>query len=110
MNSESFSTPLLSDASLVSPSPSSATSNNELEIARIFRETVIEIAEVDPGTYHSQANFKQDLGLDSLDMVELVMICEKDFKVSMPDHEWTHLSYPGEMLKLIQQKCCHRSR
>ena len=35
----------------------------------------------------SDYRFKEDLGLDSLDMVELVMICEKEFFINLPDRE-----------------------
>lgn len=36
---------------------------------------------------NDQANFQKDLGLDSLDTVELVMALEEEFAVEIPDAE-----------------------
>lgn len=102
MHSESFSPAFSSSpSSLIVPAnaaPSAAV------IQQAFQEIVLEIAEVDPLSYHPKVHFKYDLALDSLDLVELVMICEKEFQVSMADHEWIPLQTPQELLKLILQK------
>lgn len=100
MHSESLSSTLLSP-SFAAPAISAPT---EAAIQQAFREIVLEIAEVDPISYHPKAHFKSDLALDSLDLVELVMICEKDFQVSLADHEWVPLQTPGELLHLILQR------
>ena len=34
---------------------------------------------------NSESRFTEDLGADSLDMVELIMEFEKEFKISVPD-------------------------
>ncbi|MEM7371234.1 MAG: acyl carrier protein [Bacteroidota bacterium] len=73
-------------------------------LADTLRSIIIDIAEIAPDSYDLQSNFKADLGLDSLDMVEMIMICEKDFLIHLPDHEWTHLASPGDLLHLIEQK------
>jgi acyl carrier protein len=35
----------------------------------------------------NEANLKDDLGLDSLDVVELIMEYEKEFNISVPDED-----------------------
>ncbi|CAH1762777.1 585_t:CDS:2 [Entrophospora sp. SA101] len=42
---------------------------------------------VDPSKVTTQARFADDLGLDSLDTVEVVMNIEEDFSIEIPDKE-----------------------
>jgi NADH dehydrogenase (ubiquinone) 1 alpha/beta subcomplex 1 len=42
---------------------------------------------VDPSKITPEAHFEKDLGLDSLDTVEVVMAIEEEFKLEIPDLE-----------------------
>ncbi|CAN6180517.1 unnamed protein product [Urochloa humidicola] len=42
---------------------------------------------VDPSKVTPEAHFEKDLGLDSLDTVEVVMAIEEEFKLEIPDKE-----------------------
>ncbi|KAJ8747890.1 hypothetical protein K2173_012780 [Erythroxylum novogranatense] len=42
---------------------------------------------VDPSKVTTNAHFQSDLGLDSLDAVEIVMALEEEFKFEIPDNE-----------------------
>ncbi|XP_006657562.1 acyl carrier protein 1, mitochondrial [Oryza brachyantha] len=42
---------------------------------------------VDPAKVSPEAHFEKDLGLDSLDTVEVVMAIEEEFKLEIPDQE-----------------------
>lgn len=42
---------------------------------------------VDPSKVTPEAHFEKDLGLDSLDTVEVVMAIEEEFKLEIPDLE-----------------------
>ena len=42
---------------------------------------------VDAGKLSATAHFKNDLGLDSLDTVEVVMAVEEEFNIEIPDAE-----------------------
>uniref|UniRef100_A0A0D9WWV2 Acyl carrier protein n=1 Tax=Leersia perrieri TaxID=77586 RepID=A0A0D9WWV2_9ORYZ len=42
---------------------------------------------VDPSKVSPEAHFEKDLGLDSLDTVEVVMAIEEEFKLEIPDQE-----------------------
>ncbi|KAI9029400.1 acyl carrier protein-like protein [Hyaloraphidium curvatum] len=42
---------------------------------------------VDPSKISPEANFMTDLGLDSLDTVEVTMAIEEEFNVELPDEE-----------------------
>lgn len=47
------------------------------------------------------ATFEKDLGLDSLDVVELVMALEEEFGVEIPDAEADKISSVGEAVNYI---------
>jgi len=52
-----------------------------------IRDLVAEQLGVDVGTLSSDANILEDLGADSLDVVELVMAIEEEFDIEIPDEE-----------------------
>jgi acyl carrier protein len=50
------------------------------------------------------ASFMDDLGADSLDIVELVMEFEKEFNIDIPDEEAEKLRTVGDALKYLNSK------
>jgi acyl carrier protein len=46
---------------------------------------VAEQLEVNPSEVKEESNFANDLGADSLDVVELVMALEEEFDIEVPD-------------------------
>ena len=69
----------------------------------VAKERIIELLEgfdkVDSakvGEITESANFVQDLGLDSLDVVEVVMELEHEFNIQIPDNE-------ADSLKTVEQ-------
>lgn len=48
-----------------------------------------------------EAEVKSDLGLDSLDEVELVMACEKEFDIDIPDAEAAELRTVGDYARCV---------
>ena len=55
------------------------------ETADRVKKIVVEHLGVDPVTVTEDASFIDDLGADSLDIVELVMAFEEEFGVEIPD-------------------------
>lgn len=49
-----------------------------------------------------EASFVDDLGADSLDIVELVMALEEEFDIEIPDDEAEKIRTVGEAVKYIQ--------
>ncbi len=49
------------------------------------------------------ASFVNDLGADSLDVVEFVMAVEQEFGIEIPDDQATKLSTVGEAVKYIDE-------
>lgn len=46
----------------------------------------------------------EDLGADSLDLVELVMQIEEEFDIEIPDEEFENIATFGELVDLIVTK------
>ncbi|KAF5336874.1 hypothetical protein D9611_003258 [Ephemerocybe angulata] len=65
---------------------SSAGLSKETIQTRIF-DVLKGYEKIDPAKLTPTANFSKDLGLDSLDAVEVVMAVEEEFSIEIPDAE-----------------------
>jgi acyl carrier protein len=52
----------------------------------------------------AEASFIEDLGADSLDIVELVMEFEKEFNIDIPDEDAEKLRTVGDAIGYLNQK------
>jgi acyl carrier protein len=52
----------------------------------------------------NEASFIEDLGADSLDIVELVMEFEKEFNIDIPDEDAEKLRTVGDAIGYLNQK------
>ncbi|MFN4286879.1 MAG: acyl carrier protein [Brevundimonas sp.] len=68
------------------------------------RKIVIDHLDVDPGKVTEKASFIDDLGADSLDIVELVMAFEEAFEIEIPDDAAEHIQTVGDAVKYIDEK------
>ena len=51
------------------------------------KEVVVEQLDCDPAEVKEDSRFIEDLGADSLDVVELVMALEEKFDIEIPDED-----------------------
>jgi acyl carrier protein len=51
---------------------------------------------------NNEASFVEDLGADSLDIVELVMALEEEFGIEIPDEEAEKIRTVGEAIAFIE--------
>lgn len=58
---------------------------------------------VDKEQINLETSFVNDLGADSLDQVELVMLFEDEFKLDIPDDEAEKIQTIGHAVKYIQE-------
>lgn len=54
-------------------------------VAERVKSIIVDQLEVDANQVTPEASFTDDLGGDSLDVVELVMALEEEFKIEIPD-------------------------
>ncbi|KAH6826166.1 mitochondrial acyl carrier protein 1 [Perilla frutescens var. hirtella] len=57
------------------------------EVVDRVLEVIKSFPKVDPSKVTPDVHFQKDLGLDSLDSVEIVMALEEEFKLEIPDKE-----------------------
>jgi len=53
--------------------------------------------------YNLTSDFKEDWGCDSLDIMELVMECEKEFNIIIPDDAAEHIKTVQDLLNYIKE-------
>ena len=51
-----------------------------------------------------EADFVNDLGADSIDLVEIYMDLEDEFELSIPDQELPNIKTVGDLAKFIESK------
>jgi len=67
-------------------------------------EIVAEQMGVDKEQVNDTTDFVNDLGADSLDQVELVMLFEDEFKLDIPDEDAEKIKTIGDAVKYIGEK------
>jgi acyl carrier protein len=65
---------------------------------------VAEKLNIEAKNISAASRFQEDLGADSLDIVELLMEIEEDFGVSISDDESEKLKTVGDAIKFISSK------
>ena len=67
------------------------------------REIIAEQLDQEQAEVVAEASFIDDLGADSLDLVELVMHMEEEFDVEIPDEEAENIRTVQDAINHIQQ-------
>ena len=68
------------------------------------KKVVVEQLEVSEEEVTPTASFVDDLGADSLDVVELVMGLEEEFDVEIPDEDAEKIATVGDAIAYIDEK------
>ncbi|HAA25470.1 MAG TPA: acyl carrier protein [Ruminiclostridium sp.] len=66
------------------------------------KEIVVEQLGVEEDEVTLEASFIDDLGADSLDIVELIMALEEEFDLEIPDKEAEKISTVGDAVEYIK--------
>jgi acyl carrier protein len=69
-----------------------------------IKEVVVEQLSVNPEEVKEDSKFVEDLGADSLDVVELVMALEEKFDIEIPDDEAEKIQTVQDVMNYIQSK------
>lgn len=67
------------------------------------QKLLAESLNIDPSKITPESNVVQDLGADSLDMVELLMSLEDNFGITVPDEAANELVTVDAIVKYIEQ-------
>ncbi|MEA3228296.1 MAG: acyl carrier protein [Campylobacterota bacterium] len=69
-----------------------------------IKEVVVEQLSVSADEVKDDAKFVEDLGADSLDVVELVMALEEKFDIEIPDDEAEKIQTIADVVAYIESK------
>lgn len=66
------------------------------------KSIIIEQLDVDDDKVTATASIQEDLGADSLDLVDLVMSFEEEFDMEIPDEAVESIKTVGDIVKYIE--------
>lgn len=75
-----------------------------MSVEEELKSIVVNELKVDMEQVKPEASFTDDLGADSLDVVQLVMAFEEKFKISISDEEAEKIRTVGEAIAYVKEK------
>lgn len=78
--------------------------NNLATVLERVTKVVVDRLGVDEGEVKLEASFRDDLGADSLDVVELVMEFEEEFDMQIDDEDAEKIATVGDAVSFIESK------
>ena len=75
---------------------------NKAIVTEIVTKIIVEHLGIDSSKVVNSANVVKDLGADSLDTVELVMVFEDKFQIEIPDAEVEKMLTVGDIVKYLE--------
>ncbi len=73
-------------------------------IAEKVTKIIVDKLGIDESEVSMDANFTNDLGADSLDIVELIMQFEQEFDISIPDEQAENIQTVGDAVKYLESQ------
>jgi acyl carrier protein len=95
--------PALSPAPVIYAAKYRAFSEERMEIAEKVKEIISQQLDVDLTEVKEAASFIDDLGADSLAIVELVLAFEEQFEIDIPDEDTEKIRTVGDAVSYIQE-------
>jgi acyl carrier protein len=74
-----------------------------MSVEEKVKEIIVEQLGVDEDEVTAEASFTDDLGADSLDIVELVMAFEEEFGIEIPDEDAEKIGRVREAVEYISK-------
>lgn len=78
--------------------------NNLATVLERVTKVVVDRLGVDESEVKLEASFRDDLGADSLDVVELVMEFEEEFDMQIDDEDAEKIATVGDAVSFIESK------
>jgi acyl carrier protein len=75
-----------------------------MDLETRVKEIIADQLGVEIEKLRDDANFVQDLGADSLDVVELVMAFEEEFGIEIPDEDAEKIRTVGDVIKYLKER------
>jgi acyl carrier protein len=78
-------------------------------VAEKVKSIIVEQLGVEADEVTAEASFTDDLGADSLDIVELVMAFEEEFGIEIPDEDAEKIGKVSEAISYIEQHAAEKN-
>ncbi|MFZ8787336.1 acyl carrier protein [Thermocrinis sp.] len=75
-----------------------------MDLETRIKEIIADQLGVEIEKLRDDANFVQDLGADSLDVVELVMAFEEEFGIEIPDEDAEKIRTVGDVINYLKER------
>lgn len=76
---------------------------SQMDVERI-KKIIANTLKVDESRITENASFTEDLGADSLDLVELIMAFEDEYGVEIPDEDAQKIRTVGDALEYVRAR------
>ncbi|AMM41159.1 acyl carrier protein [Candidatus Desulfofervidus auxilii] len=73
-------------------------------IEKRIKELFVKLFDMKPEEVTLKANLNDDLGMDSTEMVELIVALEKEFKIGIEDGEITNKHCVSDVVRIVEDK------
>jgi len=74
-----------------------------MEVIDRVKKIIVDQLGVDASKISEDSSFVDDLGADSLDIVELIMAFEEEFDVEIPDEDAEKIKTVGDAIKYLNK-------
>lgn len=75
-----------------------------MNVEEKVKNIIVEQLNVDAESVTAEASFIEDLGADSLDIVELVMTMEEEFDMEIPDEDAEKIKSVGDVITYVKAR------
>lgn len=69
-----------------------------------LKELLAEEMSIDPAAITPEASFVNDLGFNSLELADLVVLCEDTFDIEFDENDLPHLLKVGDVVTYIENR------
>jgi acyl carrier protein len=76
----------------------------DMELQTQVKGLISKSLKIPEETIKMESSFIDDLGADSLDIVELVMALEEEFGIEIPDEDAEKIQSVGDAIRYIEEK------
>jgi acyl carrier protein len=83
--------------------PSLKLGGSYMAVAEKVKKMIVEQLGVNEAEVVPEAKFIDDLGADSLDIVELVMALEDEYSIEIPDEDAEKIETVGDAIRYIEE-------
>ena len=70
-----------------------------------LKDLLVEELQIDPDDIKPEAELSSDLGINSIELADLVMLCEEQFDLSIEDEDLHRFITVGDVVNYLEANC-----